>query len=474
MKRAICFVLAVVMLVALCACQPTPEKEIVANKGDGVLEQRISEAQEQEKQTQREQLQSQASPVPTPTPQPYEHPDTWMLELDLTNFFVHIQAEVEVPQGAYPVVRLSQSDFSEKEEILSTLLTRMMGEATGKRQDVYCYEDYVDMMEECVRGVFDPDTNTYRRYYSDEQEEADRKMAEYAEKLKTALHREEFDEDGTLVTGVNTAYTYCGADGTLWYVRIEDNQFSVSTAHSTGTGESGIAWKPDFPGDTTPPPLVITVTKEQAKAQADALLADLPDMDWEMVKIEQGAIYADHFFAIDPVEWASEGYLLTYTRRMGNTSFFEHEGHSNPSRLNLEETPYTAPVYAETLHVFVDEKGVQSLTWWYPITVEDTVAGNVELLPFEQIQEQFVSLLKAGLSWADEHPPYQGKLNPSRIAWVEQAVLSYAYIQEKDNPGKFLAVPTWFFSYEVGEEPGQRSKNYVALNAVDGTRVSLL
>lgn len=476
MRKGICFILVLGMLLSLCACQPTPEKEIVANKGDGVLEQRISEAQEQEKQAQREQLQSQASPVPTPTPQPYEYPDTWVLELDLTNYFIHIDATLEVPSAPYPVVRLSQSDFTEKGDILASLMTRVMGETVAKRQGEYCYEDYVDMMEECSRGQYDWNTNTYRRYYSDEQEEADREMAEYAEKLKTALHREQFDEDGTLVTDIGTEYTYCGEDGTQWYARIEENSFSLSTDHHNATSEKYIIWEPDFPGDTTPPPLVITVSQEQAEAEANKVLSGFPGMEWELVKTEQAAMFGDRFFAGDPTVWAAEGYLMTYTRKIGGTSFFNYKEGHDPSRLQLEDAAYAASLKFETLEIFVDEKGVKSLVWRNPLIIEDTVANNLELLPFEQIQDNFVNLVTVALSWINEHPAAGGKLNPTRIAYVKRAVLGYAYVQEKDNPGKFLAVPTWFFTYQLEADlnaTGNGALGMIALNAVDGTRVSL-
>lgn len=472
MRRSICTMMTILLLGSLCACQSTPEGDVVANRGDGVMEQRISEAQEQEKQAQWEQSGQKESPAPTPTPQPYAHPDSWELEMDLTNFYVHIAIEeggIQVPDAPYPVVRLSQSSFSEHGEILSALLTRIMGTPTGKRQGVHCYEDYVAMMEECVRGAFDFNTNSYRAYFSDEQAAADRQMAEYAEMLKTALHREEFDEDGSLVTEVNTEYTYCGENGKLWYVRIGENRFTISSAHDTGTGESWISWKPDFPGGPTPPPIEATVTLEQAKAEADKVLEDFSGMEWELEKAERGVVRADKYFAIDPVEWAAEGYLLTYTRRIENTSFFNY-WESQGDRLHFEEAAYAATLQFETLTVFADENGVQCVTWTNPIHVEDTVAGYVELLAFEQIQENFVNLLKAGLSWADERPPSNGKLNATRIAWVRVAKLAYAYVQEKNNPGKFLAVPTWFFLYRT-EVNKEGSPTVIALNAVDGTRI---
>lgn len=317
--------------------------------GGGVLEQRIFEAQEQEKQAKREQLQSQTSSAPTPTPLPYAHPAKWELELDLINYFVHIDATLEVPKGAYPVVRLSASEFTEKGDILASLMTRVMGAPTAKRQGEYCYEDYVDMMEECSRGRYDENTDSYRRHTSYEQEDADREMAEYAEKLKTALHREQFDEDGTLVTNIGTEYTYCGEDGTQWHVRIENDSFYMSTGHHGATSEKWIDWRPLYPGDATPPPLIITVSREQAEAEANKMLADFPGMEWELVKTEQAAMYDDLFFAGDPIVWAAEGYLMTYTRKIGGTSFFNYKEGHDPVRLQLEEAAYAASLKFETL-----------------------------------------------------------------------------------------------------------------------------
>lgn len=167
---------------------------------------------------------------------------------------------------------------------------------------------------------------------------------------------------------------------------------------------------------------------------------------------------------------------MTYTRKIGGTSFFNYKEGHDPSRLQLEDAAYAASLNFETLKIFVDENGVQSLEWLNPIIIEDTVANNLELLPFEQIQDNFVNLVTAALSWINEHPAAGGKLNPTRIAYVNRAVLGYAYVKEKDNPGKFLAVPAWFFTYQLEADlhaTGNIALGMIALNAVDGTRIDL-
>lgn len=94
----------------LCACQPTPEREAVVNKGDGVLEQRIAEAKEQERMDKTEENSSDPSPASTPAPAPYIYLESWQEDIDLTNFLVHIDVKkgpwryrrLRIPLFVYP------------------------------------------------------------------------------------------------------------------------------------------------------------------------------------------------------------------------------------------------------------------------------------------------------------------------------------------------------------------------------------
>lgn len=469
MKKVICTLLILGLLGTLWGCQPTPEGDVVANKGDGVLEQRIAQAQEQEKQAAQWQ---EPDATPTPSPEPYVYPESWEMELDLTNFLVHIAVEegsIDVPDAPYPIVRLSAGSFTDMGDTLGTLMELLMPERLGKRQGYWCYEDYVKEMEGNAMGRYDFDNHVYRPYEGEEKEEADREMAELAEKLKTALHEDEYDEDGTLVTEIGTKYTYGTPEGKRWYVTIEENYFAISRTRDTGYRESWFINQRDTPDEPYPTPYAITVTEETAIEKAQAVLDFFPGVDWELESAERAALLEPVYYATQERKAVAQGYLLTYKRRVGDTYFFNYRN-SHSGRLHFEEATYSATLELETLTVLVDEKGVQCITWENPVVVEETVANHVELMPFETIQNNFVQLLKAGLSWADEHPPYGGKLNPSRIAWVREMKLAYAYVQEKDRPGKYLAVPTWFFIYRTENEL-EGNQTVIAINAVDGTRI---
>ncbi len=88
-------------------------------------------------------------------------------------------------------------------------------------------------------------------------------------------------------------------------------------------------------------------------------------------------------------------------------------------------------------------------------------------------------MLKNGLRWSDERPASNGELNATRKGLVKRILLSYACVQERDEPGSFLLTPAWFFLYTTEMEKQAAQKGYatspviLAMNAVDGSRIAL-
>lgn len=453
---------------AFCACKPTPESEVVTNKGDEVLERKIAEAQEREMQVPEVQLSS----VPTPSPTPYSVPEDWQLEIELPNFLVRIDATIEMPSGPYPVIRLSQNCFSEMGDILSSLLEQIIPSPVGKRKGIDSYEDYVHMLELYALGRYDSDSRTYVPYSTEEQKEVEKEMKELSYFMQTALHRGEYDEDETFITEVDTTYTYVTEDGKEWYVLIGEDYFSISSNPSfypyRESNFLGYKVSPTAP-DPTPYPNVL-ISEEQALAIAQEVLDAIPQFQWEPIEAERAGLLRTPRDPLTEEATTTQGYLLTFTRKIGNTTFFNYkEGGSG--RLHFDDTPYAASLEFEELQIFVDENGVQLITWLNPIVVEETVTNSIEIMSFADIQNIFVQTMKNGLRWAEEHPTSNGELNPTRIGRVQKSVLAYAYIQEKDNVDKYLAVPTWFFTYRTSESDNIVPV-YIAINAVDGTRIA--
>lgn len=453
---------------AICACQPTPENEVVVNKGDGVLEQRIAEAQEREMQV----AEVQSSSVPTPSPTPYVLPDGWQLELELTNFQVNIDAEIEMSSGPYPIIRLSQSSFSKMDDVLSTLMEQVISTPVGRRQGLKNYEDYAKMLERKALGRYDSDSHSFVPYSKEEQQEVDAEVKEITALMKTALHKGEYDEEGEFVTTPETKYTYVTENGEEWYVIIEENRFSISSNSSFHLyPESYYIHYKEAPTDPDPTPYPnVRISEEQAMIAAQQILDSITDVQWELIGSERAGLLKSSYNVLTEEATTNQGYLLTFTRKIGNTPFLNYQ-EDGSDRLHFDDTPYAATLSFETLQIFVDEKGIRQITWTNPINIEETVANDIELLPFEKIQDIFVQTLKNGLSWAQEHPTSNGELNPTRIGRVEKIIFAYAHIQEKDNVDKYLAVPAWFFTYRTGTNDLDLPV-YITINAVDGTRIA--
>ena len=77
---------------------------------------------------------SSASPATAKTPEPYAHSAHWSESLDLPNFSVTIDADVEVPeQNAFHVCRVEGIRFSQRTDALKGILNALNPDADGVR-----------------------------------------------------------------------------------------------------------------------------------------------------------------------------------------------------------------------------------------------------------------------------------------------------------------------------------------------------
>ena len=178
----------------------------------------------------------------------------------------------------------------------------------------------------------------------------------------------------------------------------------------------------------------------------------------------------------EPTE--AQGYLITCMRTDGALipcDYYESTG----ERFHFTEESYAAELPQERFTLFVTEDGVCGVWWLNPLKLEGQVTENVEILPFEQVQSIFVQTLKNGLSWSEDRYPEGTELNDSRTGHVEEAILSYTVIPERNSYGEYLMVPTWIFSFRTEASRKMAAEGitvapyYIAINAVDGTRIEL-
>ena len=111
MKRTLCILCALLaVLPPLSACQPTPEEDVVVNKGDGTMEAAVA--------------------APAAAPYRYEAPERWVETFTARDQTVRIDAGVEVPDDEYhPVLLVERRSFDAQQAV--DYYTALFGEASS-------------------------------------------------------------------------------------------------------------------------------------------------------------------------------------------------------------------------------------------------------------------------------------------------------------------------------------------------------
>ena len=159
------------------------------------------------------------------------------------------------------------------------------------------------------------------------------------------------------------------------------------------------------------------------------------------------------------------GYELVYARESGGIPLYQLEGASWHG--DEQQPQYSPPFVAETLTANVSKNGLHFF-WHGCANVVETVNKNVELLPFETIQQRLKDQIFYKNSFKKEG------LYRAFTVTVTSAELRMSYIGVKDNPDQALMIPVWLFESRIGyyqtttETQFNYKDNTYMLSAIDG------
>lgn len=169
----LCIAMAISAMLVV-GCQPTPEKEIVVNKGDGKLEEKI-----------------EATPAPETR---YEAPEIWQEEWKgiWEETSVSVDAAIEIPDvAAFPVVEIAPHEISQEEA--DRLMDGLIGDARIMAgQQEYTKSEIQDIILEIQRSIADPDSDFNQVLkkgtpeYEATLQEKEQEIAAWQEALQTA------------------------------------------------------------------------------------------------------------------------------------------------------------------------------------------------------------------------------------------------------------------------------------------------
>ncbi len=434
MKRIIILCLSLILLFA---CQPTPEAEVVVNKGDDTLETVIHSAPQAS--AEAAQTVQDALGVPETVQRTVSGPvygGTLHVEMD---------AAVHMPQvSRVPVLRVGRLHPSaeDKRRIAETLTGRTVFFETdplGRDRWLNVADQYRDALDALAKRPYGPEAD-----YESLQ-------AEYNDALRRVLtYYNEFQPGqrlpwtGTWSDALVSVYTESGQH--IWIETETQDTCSIQYDAS----------------DVNPTGAKAPITADAARRLVEDALALLGNSHYEIVAIEpadQGL--RERFNSDTGVDDGS--YRITLRPVYEGIPVYEWNSYyGSDSAAQQAGLSFAQPPMKESLGVEVRGGQLVVLFWIDPLEVLGTENENVELLPFERIMEIFEKQVFMNV--------YLG--GGERTVKVTDVFFSYRCVKIKDSDQYYL-LPAWdFVGYDTliaGKGPVKWKDSILSVNAVDGS-----
>ena len=438
--RILVMLVAAIMLITcvLTACQPTPDEPVIVNKNDGQLEEKMTET---------------GAPVTA-----YEAPDYWQETVENDKLKIQIDTDVVLPDvNQYPAVRLEPVIFTQErvDELVEYFAQgRKLYEWTSELTKDY----YEEQLIEAKRGQLIDGEYVVNDSSRQLVEELKGKIANApAEKSKvytdtTLRQPKDFDGNVDTSAGKNTLdVTIEDENGDVGRIFIRNYVENHNTTEFTFLNcdyqtesmyrkfmedEEGM---PPDPGMRSSQELLdrllaaeINLPEADAADMAQKVIADLGIQNMQLTNTER--VLIDPFSASSGSD--KGGYVFEYIRQNGGIPGYWRRSWSS----NEDEEPpaYREPFIPEVIEIVVTDDGVQRFCWSGCAQVIETVSDNVEMLPFEKIQEALKDQIFYECSFRPES-------DGTREITVNSAELHVGYISVKDDVSQAILVPVWIF-----------------------------
>lgn len=456
----------IIIMAALCGCQPTPDEEYVKNKGDNEAEEIINQTAVPVPNTTAP---TGSEPEPTPvdmtsdwqdaSTQPV-FPERWEDIID--NPFKQILIEADVISGdmsAYPVHLIARHSFTAGD--IKNIARVLFPDAKGWGKPLEVAKSTItDAMADVMAN-------------EDMKDETREAQLEFLQEMLGGGRV--VDELAlTEVSGfgeVPDAFAHsCSVelDDGMGFVYSFRNGILLSRFKDGG---------PDFEAEMDPDSIEIEpeLGLDEAIAYADAFLSEAGLEGFELASSKHERMF-DQYTLRD----INTGWNLKYVRTFGYYPFDANAMDAgNESGFDFgDEMAFAEKWEVERIELYVTSAGVVSFTWTDPAEDTGVVNENVQLLDFETLSSTAKRLLTAAV----KNPCWdEGYLK------LEECILTVVPCQKRDSDLAYM-MPVWVFRfgeyysidgpimahfYTPGEQVQGGYGFTIAFNAIDGTRVSL-
>ncbi len=496
MKRTFIISIAVLLLLIMAACQATPDKNIIVGKSlDEMIDKATQPQPAEETQTQSGTLAEKLGAK-----------DTYTAELvdAKGKVNIHVNADVQIPDATgVSVQRVGRGAFTQDQvNVLMDML--MKGEAfSGDDFKPSKSEIQQKILEvQAAKNQASPDNSNYGTdnggkkigradwdaYLADLQKQLET-APDISERIQSTGQLEPMDPEIDYSSGTKLyalaqsdgggyqslgVYNYDESANLLEYTS-EKNNFSRNMGYfwtkeaveqSSYTGIESIESIPD-----------VTITLENAKAQAEALIGALGVEN--LVCYSADKMYGGSFdMTVDQSEYINPRksvWFLRYARSVDNVP----ATYTVWDCIKVEEDNQSAPWAYEDMTFAIDDTGIVGFNWRSPYAVADTVTENSNLISFDEVTDVFETMSLVVNAW-DGIAAYNPNLTAVDIT-VDHIEFGLTRITEENKRDSGLLVPAWdFFGTltQIHEVDGETKKYddgpipILTINAIDGSIIN--
>ncbi len=439
----ISLVLAMVMVITCftTACQPTPEEDVVIGKGDG-LSDLIQSTPDTSGSVSPSSTSKQTNDVLYTK---LEAPKHWSLETTALGDKLNITADVDIELpgvSQLPAATASLSEFTQEDLDKIAQVIGVDGAIWTERSSI--------TKENLEQSIIETKAWIAELEAGDEPDAAamikkEKEWLESAEQMfidapyKSELKKLDFKID---VMDSNEDQSHIGFEGTT---QVDDQPFYflAINAYSSDVVNrvyanygSNLVW---FGGVNIDAPYGVSLTKEQAAAQASEIAKQLTD-ELSLCYITPAASGQDDVSR----NW---GWACVFMREI-NGCPTAYETARRPSGLEA----VNVPVDYEKMIIVMDDTGMVSFIWDIPLTIESIDNPDVSLASFDEISQRAIEQVaqreadmvgekiddRTGIDWGD----------PGCTADIVKVELGLMRV-DKVNSNDYYYIPVWKFFVNV-------------------------
>ena len=448
MKRL--FLLSLCAILLLTGCLPTPEVEVVPNKGEQKAWQVEAKPYAPEEQAEEAApaeapavLEQQGGPL-------YEilgATPTWSVENNDYGFSIVAQdCPVYLPDvSAVPVVEASRRDFTQA-DIDAVAAAMFPADTVWYPQVVRTKEELAELMQETMEEAANRDPEEDKKWHRDEKYYED-KLAMYKQWYDEAPFADEIVpttlEISDCQNADETAKKYPGVkvetmvNGEHWRLSARTSAEDPKASYlEASRGDIWIDYQQPLDA-----PYGVQMTREEAIRQATAFVQRVAGNEYSVCYCVPLMAHPDN------QESSGEWPVATLPERFSQWGLvFMRTFNGCPSAFADEEvggdmdTTVNKPIHYERMELHIDDQGVSYFRWNVPMTVTGVVSSNARLISFDEAASKAMSQIAARWKYGVENRRKNGEELP---IYISRVTFGLWRIQKKG--GGWYYVPVYHF-----------------------------